>query len=115
MSQEQASRKIGETITKLLLKGGRTDAQILAIVRRVHKGCRTTKNSVDWYRTQLRARGLMAGAAPRPKLSEAERDERRKAANAKWREERKAKFALERRIRERGGDRVEKMVARLVG
>lgn len=97
------------------LKAGQPDAVILATVYQEFPDARTTKNSVDWYRSQLRQRGILAPAAPRRKYeSEREAKAARKAGNRAWRERRKERNALEKRMRQRGWteSRIERFFAR---
>lgn len=48
-------------VCKLLILKGKTDAEILAIVKGRFAGAKTSKASLAWYKTRLREEGLLVG------------------------------------------------------
>jgi uncharacterized short protein YbdD (DUF466 family) len=87
---------IKEIIIAALLAGETDSDKIVEKVKETHPEARTTANSVDYYATELRNRGMLA---KKPRLTAENKEANRKRANAAWRERRKAKFAFEAALR----------------
>lgn len=51
------------SIAMAAIQAGKTDEQVIGLVKKVHPDCRTSKASVSWYRGFIKSNGKTAARA----------------------------------------------------